>query len=224
MSFTIKFDNGDLEKLSINLASQNLLSPIVPDVNMAINKFHNALEERVNANFKVPYSLDTVRRPSSPITSNLSMEYSLVYADTPVPLAKYKYTTTKVKVRNAIPFMYAENKIRYTPINKAKSVRVTIKNGRGGVAATPRKRTQFKKFLIDNENTKGIFVRLTKPTWEEIPNPENKKGVRNKNLKLLFGPSVARLAISVYNKDIEMDKAKDTLSKDILNAFTRNFK
>lgn len=225
MAFVITFDNGDLEKLSNNLTSQNHSSSIIPDVNSAIDKFHNTLANRVSTLYKAPASLDTVRKKSgSFLTGALSMEYDLVYVQKPITLAKYKLDFKEITLggleegdRNGIPYFNGTSN-RFLPINKAESVRVTIKNGSGG-ASIKRQRTQFKKFFVKGINE--IFVRTQKETWLTIPSPTPySKGVRTP-IKLLFGPSLAELAAIVYDNDSVVDKAKDKVVDDIFTAFTK---
>jgi len=218
MSFTISIDNGELEKLSKNLASQGLMSALVPDINLAFTKFHNTLESRIASAYKIEGSLDSVRQLSSS-SGTTSMEYNLVYKHKAVPLHEYPHSTKELAVKNSIPFRLSGGFIKYTPVNKAQSVTVTIRNSKGGGVSPTSKRTKYKKFLANGK----IFVREQKATWLDIPSVHNTNGIRAP-IRMLFGPSLADLARITYENDSKIEDAKDTIINDIQKAFERNFK
>lgn len=227
MAFVINFDNGDLEKLSNNLASQGLVSSLIPDVNIAIDKFHNTLASRVSTLYKVPASLDTVRRKTTTSsTGTLSLEYNLTYIQKPVTLAKYKLNFKEITLsgeegdKNGIPF-FDGRRFRYLPLNKAQSVKVTIKNSGSGAASIKPQRTKYKKFFVASIGE--IFTRTEKATWITIPSPTAyDKGIRTP-IKLLFGPSLSDLASITYSNDGVVENAKDIIVEDIYKAFSKGF-
>ena len=219
MSFTVKFD--DLEQISKNILPSDILSRIVPDINLAIAKFHNTLEARVGSLYKNKKPLDSVLITNSLSKSNISLNYQLVYKDVKVPLADYPYTQASIAVKNSIPFGMKNGWVRYTKVNKARSVKVTVRSS--GSPSLPRVRTAYKKFVGNVRGRERILVRLQKATWLQIPNELNPDGIRAP-YRELFGPSLARLAEITYDKDSQMQAAKDHLADEISNAFTKGWK
>lgn len=219
MSFTIKFD--DLEKISKNILPSDTLNKIIPDVNSAISKFHNTLEARVRSLYKNKKPLDSVLVKSSFSSTKVGLDYQLVYKDVKVPLASYPYTQAKVTVENSIPFGMKNGWVRYTKVNKARSVKVTVRSS--GSPTLPRVRTAYKKFVGGVRGRERILVRLQKATWLQIPNELNPDGIRAP-YRELFGPSLARLAEITYDRDAQMQTAKDQLANEISNAFAKGWK
>lgn len=220
MSFTIKFD--DLEQISKNIMPSDILSRIVPDVNSAISKFHNTLETRVRSLYTNEKSLDSVLVRTAFSGSKIGLEYQLVYKDVKTPLTAYAYKQSDpFEVENSIPFGMKNGWVRYTKVNKATSVRVTVR--KSGAPSLPRIRTTFKKFLGNVRGRKRILVRLQEATWLQIPNEFNPDGIRAP-YKELFGPTLARLAEITYDRDTQMQAAKDHLADEISNAFTKGWK
>jgi hypothetical protein len=220
MSFTITFD--ELKKLSDNLIPSDSLNRIVPDINSSIAKFHNTLESRVGALYKSKQSLGSVRL-SSGLTSKgtLSLDYSIAYKDSALPMTNYDYKQSAFfKVKNSIPFGLANGFVRYKKVNKARSVRVSIRNS--GSPSTPRVRTEYKKFLGNVKGKERILVRLQKATWLQIPNVFNPDGTRAP-YKELFGPSLAKLANITYDKDSQMETARDVLANEVITAFSKGW-
>lgn len=220
MSFTITFD--ELKKLSDNLIPSDSLNKIVPDINSSIAKFHNTLEGRVGSLYKNKQSLDSVKVSSGLVgKGSLSLDYELVYRDIPTPMTDYEYKQSAFfKVKNSIPFGLANGFVKYTKVNKARSVRVNIRNS--GSPSVPRVRTEYKKFLGNVKGKERILVRLQKATWLQIPNVNNPDGTRAP-YRELFGPSLAKLANITYDKDSQMETARDTLGDDILTAFSKRW-
>jgi hypothetical protein len=219
MSFTIKFD--DLEKISKNILPSDTLNKIIPDVNSAISKFHNTLEARVRSLYKNKRPLDSILVKSSFSSTKVGLDYQLVYSNIKTPMADYPYTQSSVTVKNSIPFGMRNGFVRYTKVNKAKSVKVNIRSS--GSPSLPRIRTAYKKFVGSIGGKERILVRLQKATWLQIPNELNPDGIRAP-YKELFGPSLARLAEITYDKDVQMQTAKDQLADEISNAFTKGWK
>ena len=127
MSFTIKFDN--LEQISKNLSAMpsEALNKVVPDINLAISKFHNALETRVKSNYTLKRELGSVQIGSlTSSKTSIGLEYELVYKDVPEPLIGFDYKETDLTVKNSIPFLTRSGFVKYTPVNKARSVKSII--------------------------------------------------------------------------------------------------
>jgi len=222
MSFTIKFDN--LEQISKNLSAMpsEALNKVVPDINLAISKFHNTLETRVKSNYTLKRELGSVQIGSlASSKTSIGLEYELVYKDVPEPLIGYSYKQSDFfTVKNSIPFLTRSGFVKYTPVNKARSVKVNSRNA--GSPAIPRVRTKSgrSKFLATVGGKKRIMARLTPDTWASMPSFKNPDGIRAP-YKELFGPSLATLAEITYTKDRKMEVARDHLADEVRNALIR---
>lgn len=214
MSFTIAFDKSELNSILTNIASSDSLRAIVPDINTAFSLFNNTLERRVSELYKVPHSLSSVLQRGGVAKSGNS--FTLTYTNKPIPLADYPFDNPEVKVKNSIPFGLKSGWVKYIKVNRANKVVSKIR--RSGSPSLPRARTKYKKFYAPKLDK--ILVRLQDATWSTIPSEYNPYGVRAP-IKELYGPSLSKLAGITYDKDKQIDAARDRLAGDVLDAIIR---
>lgn len=219
MSFTIKFD--DLEQISKNIMPSDILNRIVPDVNSAVAKFHNTLENRIEALYTLKSSLGSVLVSSkTPINiSNVSIDYQLVYQKELVPLADYEFNNKGVPSATArYPRRLPNKYISWVLKGYAIETKTEIRRGKPKIARRGKGNYRYKGF----EQNNVIYARMQKATWKTYPSRFS-EGTRAPFVAL-YGPTLARLAESTYEKDAQMQVAKDKLADDISNAFTKGWK
>lgn len=215
MSFKIDFD--ELKFFKEQLKNFPMLDRAIPDISSSIQLFHNTLESRVKSNFTTPGTLTDVMigRTVAPVNVGKTfLRYSLQYQDKGIPLVKYPHELEKVDVEAKFPQRKADGGITWRDKNYAWRVNVTIRSGKP-VVARRNKEGRYKGFLQKDK----IFARKLPNTWVENEWPTRKSdGKRAYPLVELYGPSLAKVASLTYSNDTELQKAKDRLGSDILDA------
>jgi len=217
-SFKITF-GPEWEQLRKNLQSSTIAERIVPDVSIAILKFSNVLEGRVNTVFNAPSSINSVRIGNSVSPEKLGntfLRYSLQYRDKPIPLSKYPYTETRVSANSKYPNRLPNRFVRWTPKSYAFETKVSVQKSKNLIAKRGKNYRQ-KGFVYNGK----ILAREQKATWKVFPS-KFVEGVRAP-FSELYGPSLATLIAKVYDVDPVVAKAKDKVQEDILNAVVRGY-
>jgi hypothetical protein len=215
-SFKIQFEG--LEFLKKNLSTNSALSHAIPDVSIAILQFHNVLEKRVSTLYTLTDSLDSVRighsvQPSQ--VGNTFLRYSLQYRSKPVPLTKYKYVENAVSSDTArYPRRMPSGNINWVYKGYALQVKTEIRTNSPKIAKRGKGNYRYKGFLQNGK----VYARMQKATWSSFPTKFS-NGVRAPYVEL-FGPTLANLAESTYDKDPIVQAAKDRVGEVILEAFT----
>lgn len=213
MSFKVTFEEFDFLKKQLKTSPD--LNAIVPDVSLAILKFHYTLEDRVQSLYTAKDNLSSVlignsKQPSE--LGNTFLRYSLQYRDKPVKLSEYAYQENVVESETAkYPERMFDGGIKWLYKGYALQVKTEIRRGKPIIAKRGKNYTQ-KGFLQHGR----ILARKQKATWREYPTRRS-DGVRAPIVEL-YGPSLSQLAESTYDKDSIVQNAKDTIGNDILNA------
>ncbi len=223
MSFKIT-PGPEWDILRKSLQTAVTIQKIIPDVTVAILKFHNTLERRVGELFTAPDKLSSVMIGSSRAPSEIGktfLRYSLQYRSKPIPLSAYEQSTTSVENDKAkIPYRLRPNYVRWTP---AKKVRVTKTYVRRGKGVIPRriKGSRFEGFYQSKGGQNWILARKQQATWITYPGV-GEEGTRAP-IQQLWGPKLITLASKVYDVDKEVEKAKETLQNDVINAILKSY-
>lgn len=224
-NFKIDF-GSEWNTLRKNLSESSYLAKAVPDVSIAILKFHNSLENRIEELYNTPYGLSRVMLGSSVKPGALGktfLRYGLQYRDKAIPLGEYKHTVEDSSSLSSAPLRLNNEPLGFVVWNRyrwSKKIRMEIRKRKVTGARRGGNFSKLSGFKMNAEPNK-IFARETNATWSTYPT----KGVKGTRAPYseLYGPSLAILASSVFDKDKKIDKAKDTLADDILDAITRNF-
>lgn len=222
-----KIDFGpEWNTLRKNLKENSYLQKAVPDISIAILKFHNSLENRIDELYNVPYGLSKVMVGSSVKPEAIGrtfLRYGLQYRDKAVPLGEYKHIVEDSSSESSAPLRLNNVPLGLVVWNRhrwSKKIRMEIRKGKTTGARRGGNFSTKSGFKMNAEPSK-IFARETDATWSIYPT----KGVRGTRAPYseLYGPSLVTLAGSVFDKDKKVDQAKDTLVDDMLDAITRNF-
>lgn len=216
-SFKIVIDG--LEQLKKAYSADAVNAKVIPDVSIAVLKFNNLLDERVQKVFNVGESIDSVRIGSKVAPEQVGkslLRYSLQYRDKPIPLAKYPFSITDSTAISKAPLRKKSGHVVWTEGQWSKEVRVEVRKGKSLIAKRG-KSYRLKGFFTGT----NIKAREQKATWDIYPS----KDVLGKRApySTLFGPSLATLVSTVYEKDNVVKNGVDVLTDDILKAFVKSY-
>jgi len=203
--------------------SDAAIQTILPDISTSILKFNTTLNNRVDALFNTPYSLDKVRIgrtvDADRITKTL-LRFSLQYQDVPVTLDKYPIQETESSSISSAP-------TRIPPIN----LRGFVKWHKGKHSKDYKVSIRKGKYKLQGENKIGsyafqtprthLLLRRFRDTWDELPTKGN-LGIRSPR-QVMYGPSLASLAASVLEKDSTISRAYDKMFDEIAKAYIRYY-
>ena len=198
---TISFSIQGLEKLREELGSARVKKEIALAVGQGARYLHSALRHAVAITYNAPASLDSVLEDKTASTTKFGqgvIKGELRYKNTALMLSKF---VTDVYKGNLPP---AEGKKREGWIHVVSVRRPThkISFGRYGYGGfSPRGAAGKTRY-----GSKGGAVMLERLTPERYP------------VKLMFGPSLAAMASSMWDTDPGVQKAKVEVEKIIENA------
>lgn len=235
-----KIDFGpEWDALKKQFRGNEAMQSIIPDVSIAILKFHNSLEQRVGAVYAAPGKLSNVmygRSVNPSLIGNTFIRAGLQYQQKPIPLSAYPFkveanTSSLSAVPTRIPFGDPLGFVKWKRLHVSENYLVAIKRG------DYQQRTISTKFGGNTQgniyafgNTRGgsafggrIVGRYTQ-TWATRPSL-GVKGIHTKSMRTQYGPTLAYLAQIVVNdtNDSTMNKAQDTFYNDIAKAFTNYY-
>ena len=226
-SFKIDF-GADWKALRKSCDKDTLIDRITPDVVESILNLHTTLEARVDSLFNVKDKLTTVligKNVEKDRISKTFIRYNLQYRFKPVPLSDYKFNTT-IDTNNVglIPFRVSPTFVRRRPAPYSTITTSSISKGRSFIP-TGGKASKMKGFVQMTPSGRiAIFARTRSNTWKKGQEPSytNPTGFHGRTkLKLLFAPSLSSLALTVFEVDKDVAKAKDRLIDDIALTLTR---
>jgi hypothetical protein len=216
-SFKLRVEG--LDEIKRSFKADSSIEKILPNVTLAMLKFNNVLEQRIEELYNAPGSLSDVMIGHSIRPEELSktfLRYSLQYRDKPIRLIEYPSSQSGI-----LPVLSK------APLRKEPLGPVHWKQGRYSRKITVNKRKDkpegarlggnfSKRTAFYGFDKRGIFARETDKTWSELP----KTGSYGKRapFKELYGPSLMTLANALYDKDSKVKRAVTTLEEDIIKA------
>jgi len=222
MAFNIKIEG--LKEFNDFISRNPSIQNAKVSANIAVDllDIRQTLEERIEANYNIPYSLEKVFKGQNLKESESLLDIGISYEDKKIPLSEYPYTKHELDVRNAIPIKPEEGKKYYIPVNKA--VQVISRVRKRGSIELPRFRPKYKKFLgTDAQDNIRIFSRKQKETWLKFPTEIDSEGIarggKRADVEILFGPSLATLAERVYEKDKIVQQKIEKLTDKVIKSF-----
>lgn len=223
-NFKVQIEGLDILKKGIQ--QDETLRKIVPDVSIGILKFHNTLERRVGELFTNKNKLTSVligRSVSPASLGKTFLRYSLQYQNKPTPLSDYEVTESDSNSISSAPIRIppgdVKGGVRWRKGKYSKEYKVAVRRGKSKVQKVYGKKTLA--FRTRGKNSTVLLLARKRQTWRVRPT-RGKFGIRTK-LSIVYGPSLANLASSTYDKDAQTQKALVTLQNDIIKAFTRYY-
>lgn len=217
-NFKIKIEGLELLKESLKQSSD--LQNIVPDVTLALLKFHNALESRVGTVYTSNRKLSSVFIGNSVKPESLSktfLRYSLQYRYKPIELIEFNPQVSPSDAISSAPLKKPGGMIKWTKGKWSKSVTVEPRRGHRKVGRLT-KRSKFKVFYVGDH----LVARKQKATWKTFPT-KGFAGVRAP-IAVAYGPSLSQQAEKLYNTDPRVKTSVETLQTDIINSFLKYYK
>jgi hypothetical protein len=206
-----------LDDIRKALSQNETAKKALPDISIAILRFHNVLEDRVGAVFNAPGSIDSVRigRSLAPekFGSNL-LRFSLQYRDKPVPLSKYPMAISASQSISSAPLRRSSGSVYWKKGKWSKEVKVAVRKGKYNFAKKGKNYSRKGFFTGTN-----IKARDQRATWRVRP-AKGVEGIRDK-YSTLFGPSIANLISTVYEKDNKVKQAKEVLLDEIIATMVK---
>lgn len=207
-----------LAELKSWLKKDNMAATVVPDVSLAILKFHNVLERRVGEVFTAKNSLNSVmigRSVSNAQLGNTLLRFSLQYQDKPLPLSDFDFEVDSAKLPGALstaPLRVGKGPLGFVKWTLGEwSHRVAVKVRRNREQTSRTRQPVF-------ESKGKLLARNTGATWAIYPS-KGEKGDRTDMTDFLFGPSLAAQARGIYENDATAQAAKEKMTDEIVTAF-----
>jgi hypothetical protein len=227
----VKLEITGLKEFKEAYSKATSLETFMPNITSSIQLLHNTMEQSIKENYYTPGSLTDVLvgRSVKPVKQGKTfLRYQLQYKVKSISLIDYPNSTVEKDVTNAIPYMQGGS-LQHQPINKARKTTVKVKK-RGGLVSFKNK-SSFGKFKVTSKGMRGIYVREQEATWDTYPTGVQKingkwtnVGGKRASYRKLFGPSLAKLAETVYVHDAKVAKAKDRVTTDIINAMASYYR
>jgi hypothetical protein len=225
----VKLEITGLEEFKKAYKEATSLETFMPNITSSIQLLHHTMEQSIKDNYFAPGSLTDVLvgRSVKPVAQGKTfLRYQLQYNMKSISLIDYPNTTVEKVVTNAIPYEQGGS-LRHKPINKArKTTSKVIK--RGGLVSF---NSKFGKFKVTTKGMHGIYARKQEDTWDTYPTGVTERNGKWTNVggtrapyRKLFGPSLAKLAEVVYEQDAKVAKAKDNVTRDIINAMVAYYR
>lgn len=197
----------------------------VPDVSIAILKVHNVLEDRISKLYFTPGRLSDVLLGKSVKPINIGktfLTYGLQYRERAVPLAQYPFTESSLFDSGSKAPLRRGGKSALTAVHwksGAWSKRVTVKIRKGRSAQGARRGGNASKLRGFFTGT-NIKAREQQATWLQQPTLGVSTGDENRApYSTLYGPSLATLAQSLWEKDVDVQNAVEKVSATIIDSF-----
>ena len=218
MAFTATIEG--LDELRERLSSGTIEKKLVKAVGTTALQLNNLLNARVKETYATRRSLNSVL--NSKTTSDFKrgvgfIEFGLEYNFVPLLLQEFPQTKTPVMVES---WFKAPNRFGYAQFpdikgrlkRKKPNTAIAVKVKRNGSATVIDK--AFYGKLPKGDKT-YLMQRKVSNTWRKEPTPEDLKGVRD-DMGILFGPSLSQMAESVYLKDSQVNKFKDSFADHVV--------
>lgn len=222
MSFKIAIDG--LKDIRKAISIESTIADSVPEISEAILGLHRTLERRVATLYTLEQPLSSVmigkNKPLEAIGKTF-FRYNLQYRYKPVLLSEYSHR-----------ILYGEDvELSAAPLRIPKGdplARVKWSWGYWSevTEVQVRKGSEYKikgqpAFTYTSNGKQIVSHRTKKQTWNIRP-AKGRTGNRTNRTTVLFGPSLASLAESVYNNDGYVQEAIEQMYDDILTAYTRH--
>lgn len=212
----LKISIEGLKEFKQLLAKNPSLEKTVPDMTLGILQIQNIIEKRQKELYNAPGSVSSVFLGKSVKPASLGktfLTYGLQYKDVPIPLQKYPTNIVKSSVTSKAPLRIGGKdtltRVKWKKGKWSKEVWVKIRKDKKEKIAR-RGTSGYKGFFGQG----ALMARKQKATWSVFPT-KGKKGTRAKT-SLLFGPSLATLAISIANKDSVVKNAIENILPEVL--------
>jgi hypothetical protein len=230
----------ELQELKERLKTNQTLKDIMPDVSVAILKFHNVLDTRVNEVFANPKRLSTVRIgntvPQGQLGNTL-LRYSLQYHMKAVPLSDYPYQITpsssESKVPTRIPTTNPLGFVKWKSRKVSEDFKVLVQRSKGYTEQYPAKSRKGSNNAASDKVfgnkrigpkgkvlANGRLISRYRQTWATRPT-YGREGIHTKSMETQYGPTLAYLANTIYDKDAAAQQAKERMSLEISTAFVK---
>lgn len=192
------------------------LEKTIPDMTVGILQVNNVIEKRQKELYNAPGSVSSVFLGKSVKPASLGktfLTYGLQYKDVPIPLQKYPISIQASNTFSKAPLRIGGKdtltRVRWKKGKWSKEVWVKIRKDKKEKIAR-RGTSGYKGFLGHG----ALMARKQKATWNVFPT-KGVKGIRART-SLLFGPSLATLAISLTKNDKVVKDAIENILPDIL--------
>lgn len=235
-----KIDIKELQDIKERLKTNLTLKDIMPDVSVAILKFHNVLDTRVNEVFANPKRLSSVRIGNSVPQGQLGntlLRYSLQYRMKAVPLSDYPFQVTPSESISKVPTRLPPTKplgfVKWKSRKVSEDFKVLVQRSKGYTEQYPAKSRKGSNAgasdkVFGNKRigpkgktlANGRLVARHRQTWATRPT-YGKEGIRTKSMETQYGPTLAYLANIIYDKDAVTQQAKERMSLEIYNSFAK---
>lgn len=215
--FKVKIEGLDILKKDLEKYSD--LRNIVPDITLAILKFHNSLENRVGTVYTAKQNLSSVMIGNSGKPASISktlLRYSLQYRYKPIELIEFNPQVNPSNAISKAPLKKPNGLIKWTKGKWSKTVTVEPRRGRRKIGRLTTN-SKFKVFYIGD----SLVARIQQATWNKFPT-KGFAGVRAP-VAVAFGPSLSQQAEKLFNTDPRVKDNFSNMQTEIINSFLKYY-
>lgn len=237
MGFRIEISG--LDKVAEKLSSKELNKILIPAINESLLKVHSFLKTEVNSQYTFSHRGRTLNKVlegkstnSAKQVSAIAIEGGLEYRQEPIKLVDFPFRVINVGARSSFYYRMSKDKdFASHEVDQAQAVQVRVKRGSGYKTVVGKKgfggfykkadRSGWDKYTLlkkPRNEYSNIYERLTNKNWDISPPSAVKRGLdmaKRAPVQVLFGPSLAQAAKTVYNQPSVLRRIEKEVADEI---------